>query len=352
MKLALVGLPGCGKTTLLNALTGVGLPVAAFDQKPNIAEAKVPDERLTHLSSIFSPKKTTPTTVRFTDVPGILPGEANAAERLGFAREADALVHVLRAFDSPTYPHPLVDLDPARDRDTLQAEMALADAAILTRRVEKLTASKKRPRFTDENALELALLERLLPVLEEELTLMGVALTPEEKKVLGGYAPLTLKPQLLLINRGDSYDGRPFGDVDAVEGAPLVDFDAKLECDLLELEGDERTEFMADLGVEELGGGQVVRRSHDLLGLQCFLTVGEDECRAWTIPVGASAVEAAGAIHSDLARGFIRAEVVGYDDFVAVGNSIAKARDAGKLRLEGKEYVVADGDILNILHNV
>ncbi len=347
MKLAIIGLPGAGKTTLLNALTGAGKATGAFDQKANLAEIKVPDDRLDLLTEHFEPKKKTPAVVRFTDVPGILPGESNA-DRLSQVRDSDALIHVIRAFESDSYPHPLGELDPERDQRELDGELALSDMMVLEKRLGKLRGLSGKPRFTEENAEELALLERLLPHLEETQTLLDFEMTSDEQFLLKSFAPITSKLQLLVVNQDES-------ELDRVWlkdcSTPVVSVPALLEADLLELPADEQAEFMADMGVETLSRAHLLQRSYELLGLITFFTVGEDECRAWTLKDGASAVDAAGEIHSDLARGFIRAEVVAYADFVACG-SIAKARDAGKFRLEGKEYVVQDGDIITVRFSV
>ncbi len=346
MKLALVGLLGSGKTTLFNVLTGANVPVAQFDVKPNLSEIRVPDDRLDKLSAIFKPKKTTPAMVRITDLPGILPGETTA-ERLALVREADALVHVVRAFDSATYPHPLSRIDPAADRVLLDLEMASADQAIVEKRAEKLRHSKGKTRFTPENAAELDAIEAVLAPLIAKKSLAGVELPDAAWAQLRSFALLMKKPQLIAVNLDErALEQRFFPGDPAVLHLP-----AKLEADLLTLDVAERAMFMEEMGLKAYTRDELIRRAYDLLGLHVFFTVGEDECRAWTIPKGADAVEAAACIHTDLARGFIRAEVVSYADFSRLG-SMAKAREAGRFRLEGKEYVVQDGDIVHVRSGV
>ncbi len=347
MKLALIGLPGSGKTSLLNALTGANKEIGAFDQKANLAEIKVPDPRLDHLTEHYVPKKRTPAVVRFTDLPGILPGESNA-DRLGQVRDADALIQVLRAFECDSYPHPLGDIDPLRDQRELDGELAIADLLVLEKRCGKLRGLAGKPRFSEENAAELALLERLLPHLEEHQTLINLELTEDERMALKSFAPITLKQQMLVVNQDEAELDKVWIESSA---APVVSVAARLEAELQELPADEQAVFMEDLGLAELSRTRLIRRSYDLLGLITFFTVGEDECRAWTLRAGSPAVDAAGEIHTDLARGFIRAEVVSYQDFEQHG-SIAKARENGRFRLEGKDYIVQDGDIITVRFSV
>jgi GTP-binding protein YchF len=362
MQVTIVGLPGSGKTTVFNALTGGQAEVGGFSggrAAPNIGVVKVPDERLDRLSVLFKPKKTTPADVTYVDV--ALP--AGAAREgtiqpdvLAQIRNADALLHVARAFEADTADRAA---DPWRDVDELDLEFTVADLSVIEKRLEKLRTSGRHGSASEreQNALEEELLGRLEPHLSEGWPLRAFPLTDDEERRIRGFRFLTQKPVLVVLNIGEASlpeaarleeEGRaryaqPQTDVAALAG--------KIEAEIAQLSQEDAALFMEDLGIAEASRGRIVRLTYALLGLFSFFTAGEDEVRAWTLRTGSTAVDAAGAIHSDLARGFIRAEVVTYDDLMACG-SMAEARRRGLLRSEGKQYQVRDGDVIEVLFNV
>jgi GTP-binding protein YchF len=355
-----MGLAGAGKTTIFNALAQQKVEVGSYgSSEPHRASVRVPDERLTRLSEMFQPEKTTAAEVRYVDVAGAVGGgEAKAAQLLGQLRNADALVHVVRAFENDTFPHPRGTVDPARDVDEMNAELALADLSVVEKRVDRLARELRMGKAAPNNPLwrELELFEQFKPLLEEGGAIRDLDLAESDVKLLRSYGFLTQKPMLVLLNSGDDVASAEATTARVREkvGGKSVDVAAlagRLEMELGDLGEEERAEFMQELGIEELGLGRIVRLSYRLLDLISFFTVGEDECRAWTVRRNAPAVEAAGAIHTDLARGFIRAEVVKYPDLIAAGG-LTEARKAGTLRQEGKTYPVQDGDIVHILFNV
>jgi GTP-binding protein YchF len=360
MQVTIVGLPRSGKTTVFNALTGGHAATGGYSgghAAPNIGVVKVPDERLDRLSALYRPKKTTPADVTYVDV-AIPPGAARegtvAPDVLAQIRNADALLHVARAFEGADRP-----ADPWRDVDELDLEFTVADLGVIEKRLEKLGTSGRHgsPAEREQNAAEEELLARLEPALAEGTPLRAVALDEDEELRLRGYRFLTQKPVLVLLNldesrlveagpleeEGRARYGQPHSDVAAIGG--------QIEAEIEQLPEGDRPAFMAELGIAEPGRGRVVRLTYALLGLFSFFTAGEDECRAWTLRHGATAVDAAAAIHTDLARGFIRAEVVTFDDLMAAG-SMAEARRRGLLRSEGKQYEVRDGDVVEVLFNV
>lgn len=362
MQVTIVGLPGSGKTTVFNALTGGHAETGGYSGSraaPNISVVKVPDERVDRLAALFSPKKTTYADVTYVDV-AIPAGAAREGtvnpDVLAQVRNADALLHVARAFDEATAVEPA---DPWRDVDDLELEFTVADLSVIEKRLEKL---KTQGRHGSQAERELAqreeeLLARIEPHLSEGRPIRSFGLTDEEELLLRGYRFLTQKPVLVVLNidegrlaeaaaletAGRTRHAQPHTDVAALAG--------KIEAEIGELPEDDARLFMADLGIAEPSRGRIIRLTYDLLGLFSFYTAGEDECRAWTIRRGATAVEAAGAIHSDLARGFIRAEVISVDDLLEAG-STAEARKRGTLRQEGKAYQVRENDVLQILFNV
>jgi GTP-binding protein YchF len=362
MQVTIVGLPGSGKTTVFNALTGSHAETGGFSggrAAPNVGVVKVPDDRVDRLSALFNPKKTTYADVTYVDV-AIPAGAAREGtvnpDVLAQIRNADALLHVTRAFaDAAATTAP----DAWRDVDELDLEFTVADLSVIEKRLEKLRTQGRHGSQAerDQAVREEALLQRLEPHLSEGRPLRSFGLTDDEELLLRGYRFLTQKPVLVILN----IDDRRLGEVAALEAAgrdryaqPHTDVAAlagKIESELGELAEDDARLFMEDLGIAEPSRGRVIRLTYDLLGLFSFYTAGEDECRAWTIRRGATAVEAAGTIHSDLARGFIRAEVIGVEDLLEAG-STAEARKRGTLRQEGKGYHVAEGDTLNILFNV
>jgi len=361
MQVTIIGLPASGKTTVFNALTGVQAEIGFGGGRaaPNLAVVKVPDERLDRLAELYHPRKVVPADVTYADVaiPAGAAGEGTVApDLLAQVRNADAIVHVLRNFEEPGAELPA---DPWRDLEELDLEYAVADLGVVQKRLEKLRTSGRHGSQAerDANALEEALLERIEPHLAEGHPLRGMALDDDDQKRLRGYRFLTQKPVLLLVNldEGRLPDAARMEDEGRTRygGAQvsIVALAGKLEAEIAQLSPEDAVPFLEDLGIPEASRGRVIRLTYALLGLFSFFTAGEDECRAWTLRTGATAVDAAGAIHSDLARGFIRAEVVTFEDLMACG-STAEARRRGLLRSEGKTYEVKDGDVIEVLFNV
>lgn len=365
-KLVIIGLPSSGKTTVFNALTRSEAQTGTFGasaDEPNLATVKVPDERLDKLTEIFKPQRKVPADVQYLDVAGIAKGIAEkgmSGQLLGHLAQADALVHVVRAFEDPNVPHPEETVDPMRDIETLNMELLFSDLGIIEKRLQRIEAQigKTRGKERDELEREQRVLSQLKEYLEADVPLREHydELEEEDKRILRGFGFLTAKPLLILLNIGDSQ----IGDESLVDEArsrfggrnvAVHALAGKIEMEIGQLDEEDAAAFMEDLGITESGLDRVIAASFDLLGLMAFFTVGEDECRAWTIRRGADAVEAASAIHTDIARGFIRAEVVSYDDMIEAG-SMAEVRKAGKLRREGKTYEVQSGDIINFLFNV
>jgi GTP-binding protein YchF len=364
MQIAIVGLAGAGKTTVFNTLTRGHAETGGYGGTTlNVGVVKVPDERLDRLAAIFNPRKIVHADVTYADLPapppsadGRVGAEELPPEHLARLRDADALLHVVRAFDSDAVPHPSGSIDPRRDLEQLDLELALADLAVVERRLERLRTGGRHgtPAEREANDQEAVILARLKAALEAGRPIRDEALEADEEKAIRGFRFLTQKPVLVLLNIGE---GQIAGARELVDGLAagfpvrhtLVDaLSGRFEMELGELEPDDAAVFMAELGIQESGLDRVIRLSYRLLGLISFLTAGPDEVRAWPIPEGATAVDAAAAIHTDLAKGFIRAETVAYDDLVALG-SIAEARRAGKLRSEGRTYQVRDGDVIEIL---
>jgi GTP-binding protein YchF len=362
MQVTIVGVPGAGKTTVFNALTGGHAEIGGFSggrAAPNVGVVKVPDLRLDGLSELFRPKRTTPADVTYVDV--AIPAGATREgtvlpDVLAQIRNADALLHVARAFEAGTSDHPA---DAWRDVEELDLEFTVADLAVIEKRLEKLRTAGRHgsPAEREQNALEEELLARLEPHLSDGRPLRAMTLTEDEERRLRGFRFLTQKPVLVVLNIDEARlpeavaleaDGRERYAQPQVDVAALA---GKIEAEIAQLSDEDAGLFMEDLGIAEASRGRIVRLTYALLGLFSFFTVGEDECRAWTLRTGATAVDAAAAIHSDLARGFIRAEVVTYDDLIACG-SMAEARRRGLLRSEGKAYAVADGDVVQVLFNV
>ena len=347
-----MGLPGAGKTTIFNALAQQKAEVGGFATEAHRASVKVPDERLTRLAEMFQPEKTTPAEVRYIDVAAGA-GDAKATQLMGQLRNADALVHVVRAFENDAFPHPRGSIDPKRDLDEMNTDLSLADLGVIEKRVDRLERELKLGKTPPGNPLwrELELLQQCKPALEDGGSIRELELAEADRKLLRPYGFLTEKPMLVLLNTGDDVSAADKVSIEKRPGVDVAALAGRLEMELGELDEAERVEFMADLGIAELGLGRVIRLSYRLLDLISFFTVGEDECRAWTVKRDAPALEAAGQIHSDIQRGFIRAEVVSYDDLVKTGG-LVEARKAGVLRQEGKTYQVKDGDVINFLFNV
>ncbi|NOZ55634.1 MAG: redox-regulated ATPase YchF [Calditrichaeota bacterium] len=363
MIVGIVGLPLSGKTTLFNALTGGSVAVDKFmggKRETHRAVVDVPDERLERLAEIFQPRKVTPATVEYVDMaPVQREGGSRSGlddEFLGYIRTLDELLIVLRAFEDESVPHPLGNVDPVRDLDELMAEFLLSDLAIVENRIARLEKTAHKTK-NEEELFELELLSRFRTVLEENQPLRVLELAPEEEKVVRGYSFLTLKPTLIVVNIGESDLGKEqvwldkFADVATVPNTRVTAVCAQIEAEIAQLEPEDARAFLDDLNLEEPARSRLIRDSYELLGLVNFFTAGEKEVRAWTIRRGTRAKEAAGAIHSDLERGFIRAEVVPYEDLVRLG-SFARCREEGVLRLEGKDYVVQDGDVITVRFGV
>lgn len=366
LQLVIIGLPQSGKTTVFNALTQAEAETGLFstgEEEPNLATVKVPDERLDVLTNMFNPRRTVPADVQYYDVAGVAKGiheQGMSGRLLGFLSQGAALVHVVRAFDDPAVPHPEGSVEPVRDIETMNLELAFSDLGLIEKRLQRLESAipKLRGPEREANEREAELLARLRDALEAGTPIREVELRPDEEKLLRGFGFLTAKPLLILLNLSDDMLGER-ADALKVEaerrfGRPGVMVDAiagKIEAEIARLDDEDARLFLDDLGITETGRERVIQRSYELLGLISFFTVGPDECRAWTIDRGTPAVEAAGAIHSDIQRGFIRAEVVSYGDLVETGG-LPEARKAGKLRLEGKIYIVQDGDICHFLFNV
>jgi GTP-binding protein YchF len=360
LRAALIGLPATGKTTLFQLMTAVREAgrTAQGRGEVQIGISKVPDARLDRLTAMFNPKKHVPATVEFADLAAAT--GAKALVDVAAYKNADALVHVVRAFADAAVPHVHESVSPARDAQAMEDELILADLVVVERRLERLEKDLKKTK-SPELEKERDLLTRCKDALENGTPLRALNLAGEDLKRLRGFQLLSAKPLLLVINLDEADVAEVGGDVGkAAEKTGLTAFlsraatlavpvCAKIELEIGQLEAADAAAFLADLGLEQSGLDRVIRATYDLLGYISFFTVGEDECRAWSIPRGIHAQLAAGEIHSDIQRGFIRAEVVAYDRLIERG-SLAACRDNGEMRLEGKEYIVADGDIINFRH--
>jgi len=357
MKIGLIGLPKSGKTTLFNLLTGSKVATARYDSgraELHTGVARVPDPRVDRLAALFKPRKTTYATFEVVDLAGIAKGERAGLDTKEF-RNADALLHVVRAFADEALGAPA----PKRDIEDLETELILADLEVIERRLERLEASIKKQR-KDAEVREQAILARLKTELEGETPLRAVALTPDEARVTRGFTFLSQKPILHCLNLdekaiGDGTRGVERFGLEAIAAGAWTRIgwvSAVIEAEVAQLAGDEQRAFLAELGLKEPAIHRVLSDCYALLGLVSFFTVGEDEVRAWPIPEGTRAQDAAGTVHSDIGRGFIRAEVNSYDELVAVDGSLPELRARGQLRLEGKDYLVRDGEICHFRFNV
>ncbi len=356
MQVGILGLPKSGKTTLFNTLTAQEEATDKFgaSKKTHVAVAKVPDDRLARLRDLFKPKRYVPATVEYVDIPGIEKGGGSESLDLGQLRTVDALVHVVRAFEDDELLHAEGSVDPGRDIATIDLELVFADHALVERRLDRLTRQAKAGLSSEETRERELLSEVILPALENEQPLRTIELDADAEKRLRGFQLLSAKPMLVVVNVGDGDLGTPVLEnlgIEEQNNRETVVVSAPIEHEIAQLDDAEQREFLDDLGLETPSLDRVLRASYELLGLIAFFTVGEDEVRAWTIKNGTIARDAAGAIHSDIKRGFIRAEVVAWDDLLRLG-TLAKCREEALLRLEGKEYVMKDGDVTNFRFNV
>ena len=364
LKCGIVGLPLSGKSTVFNVITRAGAevkPYASGKTEPNRALVNVPDKRFDKLVETFKPKSEKPADVEFVDLAGLSRDAGKGAglgnSFLSFVSESEALLHVVRVFANSSVPHPENSIDPLRDWHIVEAELIYRDLGVISNRLSRLDEKKAKKKLTPQENAELDLLKELEAHLLDEKPLREFPLTDEQKRSLSGFAFLTLKPELVVLNLDDTQTGN-VPELAALEAEmqaknlKSVRVYGATEMELEQLDPEDREEFMKDLAITEPGRDRLIHEAYKLLGLISFFTSGTDEVRAWTLREGSTAVDAAGTIHSDLARGFIRAQVVSYDDFTANNASIAACRDKGVLRLEGKEYIVKDGDMIEIRFNV
>jgi ribosome-binding ATPase len=366
LELVIMGLPQSGKTTVFNALTQATAETGGYstgEDEANLATVKVPDDRLDILTGMFKPKRTVPAEVQYYDVAGLTKGvseQGMSGRLLGYLSQAAALVHVVRAFEDDSVAHPEESVDPMRDIETLRMELTFSDLGLIERRRARIKdqINKLRGSERENTEREGVILEQLQETLESGGWVRDVELSPEDSRLIRGFGFLTEKPMLILLNVDENQIGSVADEMVAKaqeefgrEGVVIDALAGKIEAEIAQLDAEDAEMFLSDIGIEQVSRQRVIKLSYDLLGLMSFFTVGEDECRAWTIRRGTPAAEAAGEIHSDIQRGFIRAEIVGYNDLIDAGGW-AEARKAGTLRREGKTYVMQDGDVVHFLFNV
>lgn len=364
MKLGIVGLPNVGKSTLFNAITNAGAQSANYPFctiEPNVGMVCVPDERLDKLAEMYEPDKFTPATIEFVDIAGLVKG-ASQGEGLGnkflsHIREVDAVIHVVRCFENDDITHVDGSIDPARDIETINLELILSDLDILARRID---SRKKAMKGDKKLAPEVEFLERLQSEMEQGKTARSIEIDEDEQEYLKEVSLLTIKPVIYACNMGENdfangIQNNPFyktvEEIAAAEGAETLPICAEMEAEIAQLDDEEKEMFLADMGLEKSGLDRLIKKSYALLGLISYLTAGKPEVRAWTIKNGTKAPQAAGKIHTDFERGFIRAEVVAFNDLIECG-SMTAAKEKGLVRSEGKEYVMKDGDIVLFRFNV
>jgi ribosome-binding ATPase len=356
MRLGIIGLPQAGKTTIFNALTRGDQPTSMSGGRFDVhtAVVHVPDSRVDILSDMFQPQKTIYAKVTYADIAGLEGSSSKSGisgQLLNQLAQMDGFVQVVRCFEDMNVPHPAGSVDPARDITAMESELLINDLIAVERKLERLNEERRKGGGRDKSTIEreLILFQKLNTALNDEKPLRDLELSPEEEKTLSGYGFLTRKPMLLLLNRSD---GQAVPEIHYPhQHSAVTDLQGKLEMEIAQLSPEDAEIFMVEYEIEELGLQRVIRLSYDLLGLLSFFTVGEDEVRAWTVRRGASAHEAAGVIHTDLQKGFIRAEVIDYAELAALGG-LTEARSKGKLRLEGKDYIVQDGEIMHIRFNI
>ena len=358
MKIGIVGLANSGKTTIFNALTGQNMPTTIYyttEAEPHLGIVKVPDERVERLAEIYRPRKTTFATVEYLDYLGITRGDMEQNRKvLDMIKDVDAILHVVRAFEDESVVHPLGNVDPLRDAETLELELVLSDLDLVEKRLARMEEARKRGKRPDE--AEKAALLKCKKALEEEKPLREITFTDGETLALRHLQLISIKPEVVVLNlHEDDLAEEQHGELIRTFrerfNLPVIALSGRIEMEIAQLDATEAEEFLKGYGLQEPAMHRLIRLCYEHLGLISFLTVGSDEVRAWTIRKGTTAHMAAGKIHSDIQRGFIRAEVISYEDFIKAG-SMAEARERGLLRLEGKDYIVQDGDIINFRFNV